>query len=209
MKRSQNVSYVRKEDDKEKIYEAYIATQNLLKMQRHINKVNQDKVDEVRKAKNKKYNELKYQLLKRERKIYVQNTHIARLRGYITRERAKAKKQGIIEGKTRIKNNDANIIKMYEFLSQLEHVSNILGMKVSHCGLLLWAGRYEFFSIDDYKRDFENPKYTFTAFVNQFKTNNFIVIVGKDGIKKRYALSGTGLDTFNKLSKFTKKYFNE
>lgn len=209
MRRSRNVSYIKKDDDKEKIYEAYIAAQNLLKMQRHINKVNQDKVSEVRKHKNEVYNKLKYQLLKCKKKIYVKDKHIFRLRGYITRERAKAKKQGIIEGKTRIKNNDSSMIKMYDFLTNLENVSDILGMKISHCGLLLWAGRYEFFSINDYKRDFTNPRYSFTYLTSAFKLNNFIVVIGKEGVKKRYALTGTGLDTYNKLNKFTKKYFNE
>jgi len=51
------MSYITKDSTRDEVYEAYIKTQKLLKMERHRMKINQDKVKEVRKEKNKKYNE--------------------------------------------------------------------------------------------------------------------------------------------------------
>ena len=49
------MSYITKDSTREEVYEAYIQAQSLLKMERHRMKINQNKVREVRKEKNKKY----------------------------------------------------------------------------------------------------------------------------------------------------------
>ena len=145
------MAYITKDSTKEDIYEAYIEAQNKLKATVFHKKEIQDKVREVRKEKNKKYNELRYQLLKRDQRIFRLNKHILNLQRYAVKERRVAKKKGIEEGKSRIKSRDYSVVKMYEFLIQTSKVSNILGMSLGHCAFVLWAGRYAFFSVNDFK----------------------------------------------------------
>ena len=201
--------YITEESTKEKIYEAYIETQKKLKATVFHKKEIQDKVREVRKEKNKKYNELRYQLLKRDQKIFRLNQHIRNLQMYAVKERNKAKKKGIEIGKSRVRVEDYSIVKMYEFLFQTTKDADILGMGLGHCAFILWAGRYEFFNTNDFKRDIDNPSHTYQSFVNYFRSKNFITLVSKDNAINQYSLTATGISLFNKIDKFTKKHSNE
>jgi hypothetical protein len=203
------MAYITKDSTKEDIYEAYIEAQKKLKATVFYKKEIQDKVREVRKEKNKKYNELRYQLLKRDQRIFRLNKHILNLQRYAVKERRVAKKKGIEEGKSRIKSRDYSVVKMYEFLIQTSKVSNILGMSLGHCAFVLWAGRYEFFSINDFKKDIPNPPYSYYSLINYFKSKNLIIFVNKENKKNQYALNASGINLFNKIDKFTKKHFNE
>lgn len=203
------MAYITKDSTKEDIYEAYIEAQNKLKATVFHKKEIQDKVREVRKEKNKKYNELRYQLLKRDQRIFRLNKHILNLQRYAVKERRVAKKKGIEEGKSRIKSRDYSVVKMYEFLIQTSKVSNILGMSLGHCAFVLWAGRYAFFSVNDFKKDIPNPPYSYYSLINYFKSKNLIIFVNKENKKNQYALNASGINLFNKIDKFTKKHFNE
>jgi hypothetical protein len=203
------MAYITKDSTKEEIYDAYIEAQKKLKATVFHKKEIQDKVKEVRAEKNKKYNELRYQLLKRDQRIYRLNKHIMNLQRFAVNERSKAKKKGIEEGKARIRVKDYSVIKMYEFLIQTGMVSNILGMSLGHCAFVLWAGRYEFFSVNDFKRDIPNPPHSYYSFINYFKSKNLITFVNKENKKNQYALNASGVNLFNKIDKFTKKHFNE
>ena len=203
------MAYITKDSTKEEIYEAYIEAQKKLKATVFHKKEIQDKVKEVRKEKNKKYNELRYQLLKRDQRIFRLNKHIQNLQRYAVKERRVAKKKGIAEGKSRIRTKDYSVVKMYEFLIQTSKVSEILGMSLGHCAFILWAGRYEFFSVNDFKKDIPNPPYSYYSLINYFKSKNLIIFVSKEDKKNQYALNASGINLFNKIDKFTKKHFNE
>lgn len=203
------MAYITKDSTKEEIYEAYIEAQKKLKATVFHKKEIQDKVKEVRKEKNKKYNELRYQLLKRDQRIFRLNKHILNLQRYAVKERRIAKKKGIAEGKSRMRSKDYSVVKMYEFLIQTSKVSEILGMSLGHCAFILWAGRYEFFSVNDFKKDIPNPPYSYYSLINYFKSKNLITFVSKEDKKNQYALNASGINLFNKIDKFTKKHFNE
>ena len=202
------MSYITAESTREEIYEAYIDTQNRLKAVKHQLKINQDKVKEVRKEKNKKYNELKYQVLKRDQKIFAMQKHIYNIQRFAVHERHKAKKKGIEIGKGKVRKVDYSVIKMYEFLMQVNQVSEILGMKLNMCAFILWAGKYEFFSVRDFKKDFPNQK-TMQYYTSYFTKSGHIIKIGIENKVRKYALTGLGIDLFNKIDKFTKKHFNE
>ena len=202
-----NVAYITKDSTKEEIYEAYIKTQKLLKAQRHLNKKNADKVSEVRKQKNGKIRELGYKLFKAYQLNYGLNKHLQNVQRFAANAKYKYKKLGIEEGKGKIRTKDYAIIKMYSFLLQIEKVSEILEMPLDKCAFFLWAGRYSFFTRDDFKKDFEGENYSFTNFIGYGKKNNFIISVSSDKTIKRYALTALGLDIFNKVDRFTKKHF--
>jgi hypothetical protein len=202
-------AYITKDSTKEEIYQAYIDMQKKLKATVFHKKEIQNKVAEVRKEKNKKYNELRYQVLKRDQKIYRMQQHIFNLQRFAVNERHKAKQKGIELGKGKVRKVDYSVIKMYEFLLQVEQVSNILGMKLSHCAFLLWAGRYEFFNFKDYQKDHNSNATGFQTMVNRFMKSGHLVKVSTDNVKKNYALSGSGISLFDKIDKFTKKHFNE
>lgn len=203
-----SVAYITAESTKDDVYSAYIKAQKLLKMQRHINKTNQKKVSEVRKEKNKRYNELRYKMLKQSQHIYKLKKHIQNLQRFAINERSKAKKSGIEIGKGKIRVRDYSVTKMYTFLLQIDQASSIFKMKLNHLAFVLWAGKYTFFTKKDFDNDIPNSRYSFSIFVNQFRINNMIIAVHTDNRQKRYALNATGLDVFNKIDKFTKKHFN-
>lgn len=203
------MAYITSESTKEEIYDAYMESQKKLKATVFHKKEIQDKVREVRKEKNKKYNELRYQLLRKDQKIFRLNQHIRNLQMYAVKERTKAKKSGIEIGKSRIKVKDYSVVKMYEFLFQTSKVSEILGMSLGHCAFVLWAGRYEFFNVKDFNKDIKTPSQTYQAFINYFRSRNFITLVSKDNAVNQYALTANGVLLFNKIDKFTKNHFNE
>lgn len=203
------MAYITKDSTKEEIYDAYMDAQKKLKATVFHKKEIQDKVKEVRAEKNKKYNELRYQLLKRDQRIFRLNKHILNLQRYAVKERRVAKKKGIAEGKSRIRTKDYSVVKMYEFLIQTSKVSEILGMSLGHCAFVLWAGRYAFFSVNDFKKDIPNPPYSYYSLINYFKSKNLIIFVNKEDKKNQYALNASGINLFNKIDKFTKKHFNE
>lgn len=204
-----NVAYITKDSSKEDIYEAYMESQKRLKATVFHKKEIQNKVAEVRKEKNKKYNELRYQLLKRDQKIFRLNQHIMNLQRFAVNERAKAKKKGIAEGRDKIRVKDYSVIKMYEFLIQTEQVSSILGMKLSYCAFILWAGRYHFFTIKDFQRDVPKSLVTFHNMISYFTKKNMVIGIRTEQSRRQYALTALGVDMFNKIDKFTKKHFNE
>lgn len=202
------MSYITAESTREEIYAAYIDAQKRLKATVFHKKEIQDKVKEVRKEKNKKYNELRYQLLKRDQKIYRLQQHIFNLQRFAVNERSKAKKKGIEIGKSKIRKVDYSVIKMYEFLIQVDQVSSILNMKLNFCAFVLWAGRYEFFNKNDFKRDLPTQA-SMHYYVRYFLKSGHITIVSIENKVKQYTLTGSGIDLFNKIDKFTKKHFNE
>lgn len=202
------MSYITAESTREEIYQAYLDTQKRLKATVFHKKEIQDKVKEVRKEKNKKYNELRYQLLKRDQKIYRLQQHIFNLQRFAVNERSKAKKKGIEIGRTRMRKVDYSVIKMYEFLMQVDQVSSILGLKLNYCAFILWAGRYEFFNINDFRKDMPNQK-SMHYYIAAFIKSGHITKISTDNRFKQYALTGLGIDLFNKIDKFTKKHFNE
>lgn len=203
------MAYITSESTKEEIYEAYMETQKKLKATVFHKKEIQDKVREVRKEKNKKYNELRYQLLRKDQRIFRLNQHIKNLQMYAVKERNKAKKKGIELGKSRVRVQDYSVVKMYEFLFQTSKVAEILGMSLGHCAFILWAGRYEFFNVKDFNKDIKTPSQTYQAFINYFRSRNFITLVSKDNAVNQYSLTANGVLLFNKIDKFTKNHFNE
>ena len=203
------MSYITAEYTREEIYQAYLDTQKRLKATVFHKKEIQDKVKEVRKEKNKRYNELRYQLLKRDQKIYRLQQHIFNLQRFAVNERSKAKKKGIEIGKGKVRKVDYSVIKMYEFLMQVDQVSSILGLKLNYCAFILWAGRYEFFNFKDFKKDMPNSQKSIHYYISRFLKSGHIIQVHTDNVMKQYALTGLGIDLFNKIDKFTKKHFNE
>jgi hypothetical protein len=202
------IAYITADSTREELYEAYIKSQHTLKRLRFNEKKHNDYVKELRREKNERYNKLKYQVMKRDQKIYGLKTYIQRLIGHNIRVRAQAKKKGILEGKSRIAVKDYSIIKMYNFLTKIDNVSKILDMKLVHCAFILWAGKYHFFTFKDFKEDNLNFQVGFHSLVSYFKKHNFIIPVSSDKVTKQYALTGTGIDMFNKIYRFTKKEFN-
>lgn len=206
--RSENLAYIKQDSSKEEIYEAYLVVQKELKRVRHnLTKHKEDRA-KLRKHKNEVYNKLKYKLYKANRKIYIKDKHIFRLQCFINRAKAQAKKEGFEKGKGKVRVREYSIIKMYEFLLQVDNVTNILELPLSHCAFILWAGRYTFFTHNDYKTDNPTSNHGFHKLLNYFRKRNFIIEVGHQSSLKQFSLTATGLDLFNKIDKFTKRQFN-
>ncbi len=207
-KRSEGIAYITKDATKEEIYEAYIKTQKELKRVRHTNSKHKEDRAKLRKHKNEVYNKLKYKLYKANRKIYIKEKHIARLQWFINRAKAQAKREGFEKGKGKVRVREYSVIKMYEFLLQVDNVTTILELDLGRCAFILWAGRYTFFTRKDYVADNPNSKYSFYKLSTYFRKRNFVVAVNTDNKIKQFALTATGLDLFNKIDKFTKRQFN-
>ena len=204
-----SIAYITNNSTKEDIYKAYIKAQKLLKMQRHINKVNQDKVKEVRKEKNKRYNELRYKMLKQMQINYGIIKHLNNSRRFAANSKHIYKKMGFEQGRLKVKSKDYSVIKMYTFLLQVHQVCKILKLQVHQCAFILWAGRYSFFNIEDYNKDWDNNGFSYHVLIAFCKRNGLIIDVNTEQRKKQYALNAVGLDLFNKLSKFTNNHFKD
>lgn len=168
------------------------------------------KRSKIRKDWNEKYNKLKYQVLKRDQLIYGKELHISRLQKRSAIVARKYKKTGYREAMNRFRDNNYKVINLSRFMFNTSIIMGIYNLDFKEYSFILWAGRYDFFT----KKDFvgtigENT--SFYSITNKLLKRNLINFIDDKKINgaRILALTGTGIDIYNKISKFTNKYLSE
>lgn len=202
------MKYITKNSTWKEIFEAYReAKAEILRIKR-LHENSKEKKAKVIKHKNEKYQKLSYKLFKSNQKVYGKDMHIDRLRNHIRTKVSIAKKEGYKKGLEKVKERDGRIIDMYTFLAKMNTVSSILGMSLTECSFLLWAGTYNFYSSRDFARDCNDLGFSYYNINNKMAKKGFVVpLENRDDGIKMFSLSGTGISMFEKIDKFTKKQF--
>lgn len=200
---------ITKQSSHQKIYEAYIKERDEVRRLKRLHGVAKEAKKNVINKKNERYNKLSYKLYREKQRVYGKERHIDNIKGKILITKLQSTKKGYEKAMAQIREKDARIIKMYQFIPKLNTVIGIMDMSIIECAFILWAGSYNFYSSKDFKRDFPvNPGYKFYVVNNRMVKEGYIVPLENRDLKmKLFALSGTGMSAYEKLSKFTKKQF--
>lgn len=204
------MKYITKNSSHLELYEAYKEAKEEVVRLNRLHKNSKEKKSKVIKHKNEKYDKLSYKLFKEKQKVYGKEKHINNLQRHIRSKVVQAKKAGYQEAINQIKERDGRIIDMYTFLNKINVVTDIIGLSLNECAFLLWAGTYNFYGTNDFKRDWDGMNLTFYAMNNRMVKKGYVVnIPSTQGTRKLFALTGTGITMFSKIDKFTKKQFED
>lgn len=202
------MKYITKNSTWKELFVAYKDAKDEILRIKRLHENSKEKKTKVIKHKNEKYQKLSYKLFKANQKVYGKDKHIGYLRSHIRSKVSVAKKEGYQKGLEQIKERDGRIIDMYTFLAKMNTVSSILGMSLTECSFLLWAGTYNFYSSKDFTRDCKDLGFSFYTINNKMAKKGFVVpLENRDARIKMFSLSGTGISMFEKIDKFTKKQF--
>ena len=189
------------------MWEAYKEAKNEIIRLKRLHENAKEKKAKVIQHKNTKYDKLRYQVFKKDQFIWGKLKHIGHLQRMMHTRTVQAKKEGYEKAMTRVKRKDFEIISMYNFLHLVDRVTSIIGLSLNECAFLLWCGMFDFYTTVDFKRDCSEMDIAFYKMNNKMIKKGFVIELDKkEGTKKIFALTGTGLEMFKKINNFTKKH---
>lgn len=171
----------------------------------------QCKVKKVRSDWKEKYDRLRWVLFRKEQLVYGKDQQIEKLRYKNAYKVKRFRREGYRDAMNKIAVNNYKVKHLANFLFQTHTVMDIYGLDVKEYSFLLWAGRYDFFDKKDFETTLKNVNVSFYGTVNKLIKRGLIVMIAKKpgDARRIFSLTGTGLEMFNKVSRFTNKFLRE
>jgi hypothetical protein len=171
----------------------------------------QGKVKKIRTDWKEKYDRLRWVLFRKEQLVYGKDQQIEKLRYKNAYKVKRFRREGYRDAMNKIAVNNYKVKHLANFLFQTHTVMGIYGLDVKEYSFLLWAGRYDFFDKKDFETTLKNVNVSFYGTVNKLIKRGLIVMIAKKpgDARRIFSLTGTGLDMFNKVSRFTNKFLRE
>jgi len=93
------------------------------------------------------------------------------------------------------------------FLFKTSAVMEIYKLDMREYSFILWAGRYDFFDRKDFNNTVGDIDVSFYRMVNKLMKRGLVDFVAKKTgeARKIFSLTGTGVDLYNRVAKFTNK----
>ena len=204
--------YITKNTTREELVEECRRLKNLICQLRHTKKKHRiTKHEEKRKAAKhwkERFHEMKYDSYKKSQLIWGKNVHIERLRKKNRTIETKGVKRGYQMAMKKILVNHYKVKHVAQFLMKVHTVMEIYKLNFKEYSFLLWAGRYDFFTRKDFLLTIGDVDINFYKTLNGLMKRNLISVVSENiGHKaKAFSLTGTGVDMYNKIAKFTNKF---
>lgn len=204
------MTYISKNTPREELISECKRLKKELFYEKKKNSENISKRSKIRKDWNEKYDKLRYQLMKKDQVIYGKDIHIGRLKKRTSIVASKYKKTGYRQAMNRFRNNNYKVITLSKFLFDTNLIMGIYNLTFIEYSFILWAGRYDFFNKKDYDSTLNN-RTSFYFVTNRLMKKNIINIIAEqqNSKSKLFALTGIGIDIYNKISKFTNKFLSE
>jgi hypothetical protein len=171
----------------------------------------QGKVKKVRSDWKEKYDRLRWVLFRKEQLVYGKDQQIEKLRYKNAYKVKRFRREGYRDAMNKIAVNNYKVKHLANFLFQTHTVMGIYGLDIKEYSFLLWAGRYDFFDKKDFETTLKNVNVSFYGTVNKLIKRGLIVMIAKKpgDARRIFSLTGTGLDMFNKVSRFTNRFLRE
>lgn len=171
----------------------------------------QGKVKKVRNEWKERYDRLRWVLFRKDQLIFGKEQQIEKLRYKNAYKVKRFRREGYRDAMNKIAVNNYKVKHLANFLFQTHTVMGIYQLDVKEYSFLLWAGRYEFFDKKDFETTLKNVNVSFYATVNKLIKRGLVVLIAKKpgDARRIFSLTGTGVDMFNKLSRFTNKFLRE
>ena len=170
-----------------------------------------DKRRKIRKDWKVRVEKMRYKLLKKDQFLWVKDRHIENLRKRNKQIAGKQRAVGYKRAMKRVLVNHYKVKHLAVFLMKANDVMNIYGLDFREYAFVMWAGRFEFFNRQDFDLTVGDIDISFYSTVNRLIKKGYISFVEKKSSNARrlFSLTGTGVDMYNKVAKFTNKYFRE
>jgi hypothetical protein len=171
----------------------------------------QGKVKKVRNEWKERYDRLRWVLFRKEQLIFGKEQQIEKLRYKNAYKVKRFRREGYRDAMNKIAVNNYKVKHLANFLFQTQTVMGIYELDVKEYSFLLWAGRYDFFDKKDFETTLKNVNVSFYGTVNKLIKRGLVVMIAKKpgDARRIFSLTGTGVDMFNKLSRFTNKFLRE
>jgi hypothetical protein len=139
--------------------------------------------------------------------VYGKNLHIQRIKAKNMRSSKVWRREGYNHAMKRIVVNHYKVKHLASFLFKTSTVMEIYKLDMREYSFILWAGRYDFFDRKDFNNTVGDIDVSFYRMVNKLMKRGLVDFVAKKTgeARKIFSLTGTGVDLYNRVAKFTNK----
>jgi len=201
------MTYMTKNTPVEDLLKEISRLRNQVDQLKHQSKKQTEKKSKIRADWRTRYNKLKYKLFKKEQLVYGKNLHIQRIKAKNMRSSRVWRKEGYNHAMRRIVVNHYKVKHLAAFLFKTSAVMEIYKLDMREYSFILWAGRYDFFDRKDFNNTVGDIDVSFYRMVNKLMKRGLVDFVAKKTgeARKIFSLTGTGVDLYNRVAKFTNK----
>ena len=201
------MTYMTKNTPVEDLLKEIARLRNQIDQLKHHSKKNTEKRSKIRADWKTRYNKLKYKLFKKDQLVYGKNLHIQRIKAKNMRSSKVWRKEGYNHAMKRIVVNHYKVKHLASFLFKTSTVMEIYKLDMREYSFILWAGRYDFFDRKDFNNTVGDIDVSFYRMVNKLMKRGLVDFVAKKTgeARKIFSLTGTGVDLYNRVAKFTNK----
>jgi len=201
------MTYMTKNTPVEDLLKEISRLRNQVDQLKHQSKKQTEKKSKIRADWRTRYNKLKYKLFKKEQLVYGKNLHIKRIKAKNMRSSRVWRKEGYNHAMRRIVVNHYKVKHLAAFLFKTSAVMEIYKLDMREYSFILWAGRYDFFDRKDFNNTVGDIDVSFYRMVNKLMKRGLVDFVAKKTgeARKIFSLTGTGVDLYNRVAKFTNK----
>lgn len=201
------MTYMTKNTPVEDLLKEIARLRNQIDQLKHHAKKNTEKRSKIRADWKTRYNKLKYKLFKKEQLVYGKNLHIQRIKAKNMRSSKVWRREGYNHAMKRIVVNHYKVKHLASFLFKTSTVMEIYKLDMREYSFILWAGRYDFFDRKDFNNTVGDIDVSFYRMVNKLMKRGLVDFVAKKTgeARKIFSLTGTGVDLYNRVAKFTNK----
>jgi DNA-binding PadR family transcriptional regulator len=201
------MTYMTKNTPVEDLLKEIARLRNQIDQLKHHSKKNTEKRSKIRADWKTRYNKLKYKLFKKDQLVYGKNLHIQRIKAKAMRSSRVWRKEGYNHAMKRIVVNHYKVKHLASFLFKTSTVMEIYKLDMREYSFILWAGRYDFFDRKDFNNTVGDIDVSFYRMVNKLMKRGLVDFVAKKTgeARKIFSLTGTGVDLYNRVAKFTNK----
>jgi DNA-binding PadR family transcriptional regulator len=201
------MTYMTKNTPVEDLLKEIARLRNQIDQLKHHSKKNTEKRSKIRADWKTRYNKLKYKLFKKDQLVYGKNLHIQRIKAKNMRSSKVWRREGYNHAMKRIVVNHYKVKHLASFLFKTSTVMEIYKLDMREYSFILWAGRYDFFDRKDFNNTVGDIDVSFYRMVNKLMKRGLVDFVAKKTgeARKIFSLTGTGVDLYNRVAKFTNK----
>jgi len=168
-------------------------------------------IKDMRERHKKNMGKQSWKIFKLNQLVYGKNLHIERIQKRSNKMRGVWKNKGFREALQKITKTNYKVKGLSKFMFHMNTVMEVYKLNMLEYTFIMWAGRYDFFDRKDFEISNHGADVPFYRIVGRLmKRGHLVLIAKKPGDARRiFSLSGTGLDLYNRIAKFTNKFLSE
>lgn len=165
----------------------------------------------LREKHKKNMGKLSWKIFKLNQLVYGKDLHIERIQKKTNKMRGKWKNIGFKDALRKIRKTNYKVKGLSKFMFHMNVVMEVYKLNMLEYSFVMWAGRYDFFDRKDFEISNHGAEVPFYKIVNRLMKRDLVVLIAKKpgDARRIFTLSGTGVDLYNRIAKFTNKFLIE